>query len=136
MTTAFSSYTSSRNCISCHSLNCHSCLHMGHSCCVGWEFSHFNIQCMWKTCEHWPHTKKDKKILMLSLGQTIAARLCNIMQLCWLIYDIYRPTSVGATWNGHCQSKWSQHFNTTNLHDAIAVKKNRQINYLDRFRYK
>lgn len=39
-----------------HSLNFHSCLHIGHCCCTCWEFSHFKMQCMWKQWEHWPHT--------------------------------------------------------------------------------
>lgn len=29
-----------------HSLNFHSCLHMGHCCCTCCEFSHFKMQCM------------------------------------------------------------------------------------------
>ena len=28
------------------SLNCHSCLHMGHNCCACWAASHFSIQCI------------------------------------------------------------------------------------------
>lgn len=39
-----------------HSLNFHSCRHMGHCCCTCCEFSHFKMQCMWKQWEHWPHT--------------------------------------------------------------------------------
>lgn len=39
-----------------HSLNFHSCRHMGQCCCTCCAFSHFRMQCMWKQCEHWPHT--------------------------------------------------------------------------------
>lgn len=35
-----------------HSLNFHSCRHMGHCCWTCCEFSHFKMQCMWKQWEH------------------------------------------------------------------------------------
>lgn len=39
-----------------HSLNFHSWRHMGQCCCTCCAFSHLRMQCMWKQCEHWPHT--------------------------------------------------------------------------------
>lgn len=40
-----------------HSLNFHSWRHMGQCCCTCCAFSHLRMQCMWKQCEHWPHTR-------------------------------------------------------------------------------
>lgn len=39
-----------------HSRNFHSWRHMGQCCCTCCEFSHLRMQCMWKQCEHCPHT--------------------------------------------------------------------------------
>lgn len=48
--------------LDCHSLNFHSCLHIGHCWWIGCEFNHLRMQCMWKTCEHCPHTVKTKQV--------------------------------------------------------------------------
>lgn len=37
-------------------MNFHSWRHMGQCCCTCCECSHFRMQCMWKQCEHCPHT--------------------------------------------------------------------------------
>lgn len=47
-----------------HSLNFHSCRHIGQGWWTCWEFSHLTIQWMWKQWEHWPHTEKYKKICL------------------------------------------------------------------------
>lgn len=39
-----------------HSLNFHSWRHMGQCCWACCALSHLRMQCMWKQCEHWPHT--------------------------------------------------------------------------------
>ena len=39
-----------------HSLNFHSCRHIGHCCWTCWELSHLRMQCIWKQWEHWPQT--------------------------------------------------------------------------------
>jgi len=51
------------------SLKCHSCLHIGHNCCSCWEFNHFKIQCIWKTCVHLPQTKGQSSPGILQSGQ-------------------------------------------------------------------
>lgn len=37
-------------------LNFQACRHMGHCLFIGCKFSHLTMQCMWKQCEHTPHT--------------------------------------------------------------------------------
>lgn len=52
-----------------HSLNFHSCRHMGHCCWTCCEFSHFKMQCMWKQWEHWPQTSGQSSPGTLQSGQ-------------------------------------------------------------------
>lgn len=52
-----------------HSLNFHSCRHIGQCCCTCWEFSHFRMQCMWKQWEHWPQTNGQSSPGTLQSGQ-------------------------------------------------------------------
>lgn len=40
-----------------HSLKRHSWRHMGQCCWTCCALSHLRMQCMWKQCEHWPHTR-------------------------------------------------------------------------------
>lgn len=53
-----------------HSLNFHSCRHMGQCCCTCCAFSHLRMQCMWKQCEHWPHTSGQSSPGTLPVGGT------------------------------------------------------------------
>lgn len=52
-----------------YSLNCHSCLHIGHSCWWSWELSHLRMQCIWNTCEQRPQTKGQSSPGILQSGQ-------------------------------------------------------------------
>lgn len=53
-----------------HSLNFHSWRHMGQCCCTCCAFSHLRMQCMWKQCEHWPHTSGQSSPGTLPAGGT------------------------------------------------------------------
>lgn len=53
-----------------HSLNFHSWRHMGQCCCTCCAFSHLRMQCMWKQCEHWPHTSGQSSPGTLPVGGT------------------------------------------------------------------
>lgn len=52
-----------------HSLNFHSCRHMGQCCCTCCAFSHLRMQCIWKQCEHCPHTRGQSSPGTLQSGQ-------------------------------------------------------------------
>lgn len=50
-------------------MNFHSWRHMGQCCCTCCECSHFRMQCMWKQCEHCPHTSGQSSPGTLQSGQ-------------------------------------------------------------------
>lgn len=63
-----------------HSLNFHSCRHMGQCCCTCCALSHLRMQCMWKQCEHWPHTSGQSSPGTLQSGQQPLNAILQIPQ--------------------------------------------------------
>lgn len=76
----------------CHSLNFHSCLHMGHCCWTCWEFSHFKMQCMWKQWEHWPQTSGQSSPGTLQSGQQPLKGILQIPQFSSLATQSHEAT--------------------------------------------
>ena len=76
------------------SLNCQSCLHMGHSCCICWELSHFSMQCMWKTCVHFPQTKGQSSPGTLQSGQHPSNCILHIPHVSSLAVQCQAATAV------------------------------------------
>jgi len=68
-----------------YSLNFHSWRHMGQMWLVCCECSHFMIQCIWKQCEHCPHTETTK-----------TRRSC--VKLTWSPADLVRAWETAFTW--------------------------------------
>ena len=77
-----------------YSLNFHSCLHIGHSWCTCCEFSHLTMQCMWKQCEHWPHTRGQSSPGSLQSGQQLSNGIRQIPQLSSLATHRHVATAV------------------------------------------
>lgn len=62
-------------------MNFHSWRHIGHMWLVCCECSHFMMQCMWKQCEHCPHTNGQSSPGILQSGQLASNGILHMPQL-------------------------------------------------------
>ena len=77
-----------------HSLNFHSCRHMGHCWFTCWLLSHFMMQWMWKQWEHCPHTRGQSSPGSLQSGQQLSKAMRQMPQLSSLATHFHTATPV------------------------------------------
>ena len=85
--------------VAVHSLNFHSCRHMGQGWWTCWELSHLTMQWMWKQWEHCPHTETHR------IKHKISKWPCTV---------VHRVTQ----WHTHTHSHTHTHIHT----EAITGK--------------